>query len=317
MLGQPLSYRYFVGHTTLFLINTTQIELTEIVFQKFLRILPTINKITNTMKIKQILLALGTIFCMNAMAQDFEVSPLKLSFTAEPGESQTKFITLKNHSGKTETFMFKLNDMNIDANGSIQYLESGSLRYSVADWISIAPSFFELGPQEEKQVAVTMQQPTNEFGSKWGILFVYTAQEQTAFDADKSVHAGVNVSARIAITVTQTPGSNKNYRATISNLSETTADNQTTRTFSAMVNNLTELITECHVSMIATNLETEEEIVIDPITFQLYPRASRRVQLEFNKPLKKGRYSLAAILDYGTRGSQNNLEGTQIIISAE
>ncbi|MCQ2374490.1 MAG: DUF916 domain-containing protein [Salinivirgaceae bacterium] len=251
------------------------------------------------------------------MAQDFEVSPLKLNFTAEPGESQTKFVTLKNHSGKTETFMFKLSDMNIDANGDSQYIESGSLRYSVADWISIAPSFFELGPQEEKQVAVTIQQPTNEFGSKWGVLFVYTAQEQTAFDADKSVRAGVNISARVAITVTQTPASNKNYRATISNLSETTTVGQNTRTFSAMVNNLTELITECRVSMIATNLETEEETIIEPTTFQLYPRASRRVQLEFNKPLAKGRYSLAAILDYGTRGSQNNLEGTQIIITAE
>jgi hypothetical protein len=164
---------------------------------------------------KKLLSSILILSALNLIAQDFEVSPLKLYFNAEPGESQTKFVTVKNHSGKEETFILTISDYSVNNKGQGQYVEAGSMKNSMADWVTFAPAFFPLGPNEEKQIAVTMQQPTDDFGSKWGVIFVRTAQEQTAYSADKSVSAGVSVSARIAINVYQTPGTNKNYKATI------------------------------------------------------------------------------------------------------
>jgi hypothetical protein len=46
----------------------------------------------------------------------------------------------------------------------------------------------------------------------------------------------------------------------------------------------------------------------------MYPKSSRKVELELPNTLPKGTYSLAAILDYG---SKTNLEGTQIMINVE
>jgi len=246
--------------------------------------------------------------------QNFEVSPLKLYFTAEPGESQTKYIKVKNHNNKLETFILKLSDYSLDSKGQGEYLDMGSMKNSVADWLSYSPSFFELQPNEEKEVAITMQQPTDDYGSRWGVIFVSTALEQTSYSADKSVSAGMNISARIIINVYQTPGTNKNYKATISNLSEITQQKDTLRTFTALINNLSDIITECNVYLIATNVETAEETHFNEEKFSMYPKSSRKIELYMNKQLPKGTYSLAAILDYGSR---TNLEGTQLIIKVE
>ncbi len=263
---------------------------------------------------KKLLSSILILSALNLIAQDFEVSPLKLYFNAEPGESQTKFVTVKNHSGKEETFILTISDYSVNNKGQGQYVEAGSMKNSMADWVTFAPAFFPLGPNEEKQIAVTMQQPTDDFGSKWGVIFVRTAQEQTAYSADKSVSAGLSVSARIAINVYQTPGTNKNYKATITNFSEIVASSDSVRTFNALVNNLGDIITECKVTMIATDVNTAEETVFPPITFVMYPKSSRKIELDLPKKLPKGTYSLAAVLDYG---SKTNLEGAQLVIKVE
>lgn len=265
---------------------------------------------------KRLTVILFALLCSTfAKSQDFEVSPLKFYFNAEPGESQTKFLSIKNHAGKSETFILNISDYVIDNKGQGKYEEAGSMKNSIADWISIAPSFFELAPQEEKQIAITIQQPADEYSSKWGVIFARTAQEQTAFTADKNVSAGMAISSRIAIMVYQTPGSNKNYKATISNMSEITAKDDTVRTFSAIVNNMSDVITDCTVAMIATDINNGEEYEFPKMAFTMYPKNSRKVEMTLpNGKLPKGTYSLAAILDYG---SKTNLEGTQIIITVE
>jgi hypothetical protein len=263
---------------------------------------------------KKFTLIILLFVCIFSQAQDFEVSPLKLFFNAEPGESQTKFITVKNHSGKAETFILSLSDYSVNNKGQGQYVEAGSMKNSLADWISFAPSFFPLNPNEEKQVAVTMQQPADEYGSKWGIIFVRTAQEQTAYSADKTVSAGLSVSARIAINVYQTPGTNKNFKATITNLSEISATDDSTRCFNALINNMGDIITDCKVTLIATNIVTAEETMYPPYSFTMFPKSSRKVELYMPKNLSKGSYSLAAVLDYG---SKTNLEGAQLVIKVE
>jgi hypothetical protein len=247
-------------------------------------------------------------------SQDFEVSPILLFFNAEPGESQTKFLNIKNHSSQPETFILSISDYSIDNKGKGTYVDAGSLKQSIADWTSIAPSFFELQPNGEQQIAVTMQQAADDFGSKWGVIFVRTAKEQTTYSADKTLAAGMTMSARIAVDVYQTPGSNKEYKATIGNLTEIGLQEDSTRTFSAVVNNLSDIITNCKVYMIATNVQTSEEFMFGEEKFVMFPKSSRKMELFLSVKLPKGTYSLAAILDYG---SKTNLEGAQTIIKVE
>ena len=256
------------------------------------------------------------LFCslFYAKGQDFEVSPASLFYNTEPGESQTKYVLVKNHSNKAETYILSISDYSINSKGENQYLEAGSIKQSIANWLSIAPIFFELQPNAEKEVAVTLQMPADENGSKWGVLFVKTAQEQTTFGADKSIQTGIKLSPRMAINIYQTPANNKAFKATISNLNEISSYTDSVRVFTVLVNNLSEVITPCKVYLIATNIKTAEETMFDETEFTMYPKSSRKVEIEMHEKLPKGTYSLAAVLDYG---SSSNLEGTQTILTIE
>lgn len=248
------------------------------------------------------------------IAQDFEVSPVKIFFNAEPGEGQTKLLTVKNHGSLEETFILNVKDISISSTGKTSYVDAGSMKNSIADWISIAPSFFELGPNEEKEISLTLQQPANEYGSKWGVVFIRTADEQTTFSVDKGLSAGMNVSARVAVNIYQTPGSNKTYKAEIKNLTEISHSSDSIRTFNALINNLSDIITDCKITLIATDIKTAEEFYFEPQNFTMFPKSSRKIELYLDNVLSKGTYSLAAILDYG---SKENLEGAQMIIQVE
>ena len=245
------------------------------------------------------------------VGQDFEVAPVQLFFTANPGESQLKMVTIKNHSSTKTSFILSLSDFDISSTGEKEHKPANSSKYSIANWISISPSFFDLEPNAKRQVAVSIQPPVDNSGSRWGTIYVRTAKEKTSFEATQNLSAGLTVSARIAIDVYQTSKSNKTLMAKISQLREIESEDSTKRKFSAIITNLTDVIIPCKVYLIASNIITAEESQYKPAQFQSYPKNTQKIIMYMKKNLKAGKYALAAVLDYG---STTNLEGTQIVI---
>ena len=251
------------------------------------------------------------IFHIELKSQDIEVSPVSLLFNAEPGETQTRLITVKNHGNKNTEILLSLQDFLIGKEGEREYLPANSTRNSIANWISISPSFINIPPNEEKTVSITLQAPIDDYSSKWGIVSVSTTTERTAYNAGENLTAGVGVLGRINVNLSYSPASNQNFKAKISNLKEITTEEDTVRVFTANIDNIGDKITECKVYLIAANLQTAEEKQFPPITVTAYPKSARLVELKLPDVLSKGKYSLSAILDFGSRSS---LEGTQIII---
>ena len=251
------------------------------------------------------------IFHIELKSQDIEVSPVSLLFNAEPGETQTRLITVKNHGNKNTEILLSLQDFLIWKEGEREYLPANSTRNSIANWISISPSFINIPPNEEKTVSITLQAPIDDYSSKWGIVSVSTTTERTAYNAGENLTAGVGVLGRINVNLSYSPASNQNFKAKISNLKEITTEEDTVRVFTANIDNIGDKITECKVYLIAANLQTAEEKQFPPITVTAYPKSARLVELKLPDVLSKGKYSLSAILDFGSRSS---LEGTQIII---
>lgn len=245
------------------------------------------------------------------MAQDFEVAPVQLYFNAEPGESQVKIITIKNHSSEKTSFIMNVSDFEISSNGVKEYKPANSTKKSIANWMSISPSFFDLDPNAERQVSISVQPPTDDDGSRWGAIFVRSAKEKTSFEAGKDLSAGVTVSSRIAVQVYQTAKSNKDIQAKIDQLREIDSEDSTQRWFSAIVTNLSDVIVHCKVFLIASNMQTAHETQFLPVQFDAYPKNSQKIILKLPKTLEKGTYALGAILDYGNTA---NLEGSQMVI---
>lgn len=260
------------------------------------------------------LLAFPLLFIPEIKAQELEVSPGTLTFTTNPGSSQTQQITLRNKGNTEQSFVFNLNDWLIDQNGEVKYFPPGTTARSCADWITVSPSLVTLQPNETARINVTMLVPNNNNSTKWAVLFVNSAVEQTGPDAvDKEMKLGVQLALRIAVTIYQSPASNTLYKGTIEGLAQEVNDDNT-RTFISKVINLGDKILNCKVYFLISNLETAEEMASDPIEFSLLPDISKEVTYTMDEPLPPGNYSVAAILDYGYN---EELEGVQLDIEVK
>ncbi|HLP04395.1 MAG TPA: hypothetical protein VK152_03100 [Paludibacter sp.] len=259
-------------------------------------------------------LFLSLLLGAGLFAQDFEVSPVLMSFNADPGEIQKKQLTIINHSGKPQTYNLKLSDYTIDSQGKKKSAAAGTTKRSCTDWITLNPSFIQLNPNQTASIEVLMTVPKDGFTAKWCMMHVEAAKEQTPFDADKSLATGVMIVPRIVVLVKQSPRSNVSYKATISNLKETTKPADTQRNFEVTVTNVGENVIDANVNLALANMETATEEKFNPVKVTVYPDNSRKVNLQLPKNLKKGKYALAAILDYGHR---QPLGGTQMLLEVK
>ncbi len=249
--------------------------------------------------------------------QDFEVAPISLTFTANPGETETKTVTVKNHGNQPVSIVLTLRDYLIYKDGTRKKVPAESSKNSISKWITLNPSFMNINPNESMNAEVIFQAPNDDYTSKWGVLSVATAKEQTSFSSDKEFQAGIGIYGRIDVNLKYTPASeiNKNKRVKISNLKEVTEQDDSLRKFTASIDNLGNTLTDCKVYLIASNLKTLNEYKFNTTELTAYPQTTRTVELALpEKKLAKGKYSLSAILDYG---SSEALEGTQITIEVK
>lgn len=265
---------------------------------------------------KSILILAFQIFAISSclIAQDFEVAPIRLNFRSNPGDTETKTITVKNHSNRKEAITLTLRDYIVQRHGDMDLLPSGSTKNSISNWVTLNPSFLELQPNEEQIIQVTFQAPVDDYFSKWGILSFTSTIERTAYSADQNVQTGVYLSGRIDVYITFNPITEQEPNITISNLREITSENDEERVFAVNIDNLGSVITQCEVYLVSSNIANSEEKKFKTHKITTYPQSSRTIELRLPNDLEKGEYSLAAILDYG---SKSNLKGTQILLEID
>lgn len=267
------------------------------------------------MKNIRIILSLSFFFfSFIVFSQDFEVSPVLMSFNADPGEIQKLSLSVINHTGHPQKYLLKLSDYVVDNEGNKKGVALGANKRSCADWITISPALVELNPNQTATVDVILTVPKDGYNTRWCMLGVQAVEEQSAAEADRTLTSGVLVVPRIVVLIKQTPKSNRNYKATINNLKETTKTGDKFRTFEVVVTNTGENIIDASVSLALADLQSAKEEKFAPEKVTVYPESSRVVKLKISRTIAKGKYALAAILDYGHR---QPLEGTQMMLEVK
>jgi hypothetical protein len=263
-------------------------------------------------KINLINLLFASTIC--GFSQDFEVAPVLVSFDANPGESQTQVLTVRNHSNERQKFVLNLADYTLTMEGAKSAVEAGSTERSLADWVNVNPSFVELNPNESASINLIMTVPRTGFNTRWGMIQVELAKEQMAPEADKQLSTGVIIVPRIVVLVKQSPRSNRNYRGSVTGLREVEGPNPEFRSFEAILTNTGDKILEAKVFLALANLETAEEKQFNPVSVSVYPDQQRKVMLTLQEHPEPGQYALAFLMDYGHRMA---IEGAQILLTVE
>ncbi len=260
---------------------------------------------------KSILLFLFSFLLFsNLFSQDFEVAPVKMIFTIDPSETQTKVLTIKNHSNFKTSFNIVFEDFIFDKDGKKITLEKNSTKTSCTDWITPEKTFFDINPNESVNLKITIHAPEGDYTTRWAMMHVQTVREKTSFDVDKSgIGAGVNLSGRIAVQIFRYPATKKEPNVNIKNLIEVPNPEGGERTFTTIINNEGTIIANCKVIFIASDLNSGEEIEFDPIFFDSFPGYKREIQFTLPSTIPPGKYSFAALLDYG---KTTTIKGTRL-----
>ncbi len=269
-----------------------------------------------TRLVKSSLLGIYILFFLLASSkgQDFEVAPVLIAFDANPGEIQTRILTIRNHSNERQRFVMNLNDFMFNETGAKQAVEAGSTSRSLVEWLTINPAFIELNPNETAEIQLIMSVPRNGFSTRWGMIPVELAREQSSSGVDKQLTTGVLLVPRIVVLLTQSPRSNQDYRGTVSGVTEVTKPGDLFRSFEGTLINQGDKILDAKVFLAAANIETLEEEQMNPISVTVYPDQTRKVTLSLNKELQPGKYAVAFLMDYGHRTS---IEGSQILLEVQ
>ncbi len=246
---------------------------------------------------------------IKVLSQDFEVAPVKMYFKVDPEESQTKVLSIKNHSNFKTSFTITLADFVIDKNGVKQAIERNSSKTSCTEWITPEQTFFDINPNEQKQIKIMMQPPVGDYTTRWAMMYIQTVKEKTSFDVDEGLGAGVRISGRIAVEIYRDPVVALTPKLKIKDLRETFDADSIHRYFIADVINIGKNIAKCKVMFIASNLNTAEEFEFDPIYFDSYPGFPRETKFKLPNTLPPGKYSLTVLLDYG---KDVTIEGTRL-----
>lgn len=257
-----------------------------------------------------------TLLSIVSISQDFEVAPVSMEFSVEPGNIDKKILYITNHSNKKQTFVLKLGEFVLDKEGKKMSKNSKdtikNIKRSCVDWVSINPSLIELNPNERGQAEVIMTVPSGDYTTRWCRIYVQGETEKSNYEVDKNnLGAGLVTIPRIVVNITQSPLSNNNFRCAIDNLKEITTDIDSMRVFSADVTNRGDKVIKGYVHLTLANVQTAKEKRYKPKKVTVFPDATVTVRLAIPKDLPPGKYALAAIVDYA-KGMP--LEGTQIMI---
>lgn len=261
-----------------------------------------------------VFLAICLLMGSGVFAQGLEISPVRLDFSLEPGANQPQTVTVRNTTNKPAIYTLSAADWSLDEKGNLIRQEKGANPNSCSDWVSFSPALVELEANGSAEVTVTLNVPAGESATKWSIAYVTLQKEQEAPQADKDLAMGIEVSQAIGVFVTQSPRSNDNASAKVTEFKEDGTAEDGGRHFSVVTKNTGEKILDCNMYMVISNLQTAEETKLDPITFRILPEGIRKGELTLPKGLEKGSYMVAAILDYGPNYP---MEGAQIQVEID
>lgn len=223
------------------------------------------------------------------------VTPPRVYFTVDRGQSQKQVVTVSNVS-KTAALdlSVSLSDWDYDLKGNNNIYEAGKIPSSCAAWVSVLPSsFFSLAPGEQKDIEVQVSPPANLTDT----LPVHTAMlyitQLNPFDDVNEKGANIKVAIRTGIKLYQRFPTTRRADLDITGFSQ--KQNLLTLRFSNTGNVWADGTATCEL----LEQKSGKKTVLKDIVFYSLPGNIREVYFDLPKDLQKGNYVASAILNYG------------------
>ncbi|MEJ2902789.1 hypothetical protein [Pedobacter panaciterrae] len=239
-----------------------------------------------------------------AHGQGLSVSPSRILFKGEPGETVTQAITFVNNSKNEFNFTSGIKDWDRDSTGTKRYFPVGQIKDSNGKWIQLSAGSFGLKPGETKEVNLSLVIPKNDTSKRLthSMVFFTQVKEQMKKKPNQA-EVGVNVLIEVGVQVYHMPvGLPAGDLEFLAFVDKGISGNSKTgiRKMAVKVKNSGQINKDAYVRFELTNKDTGEEIPIKSIAIAMLPGAEQWVNLDLPANLK-GNYLAVAILDAGSQ----------------
>jgi hypothetical protein len=244
--------------------------------------------------------SLVPLFSHRTMGQGFSVSPSRLSFTGNPGETVAQTISLSNTSQSILTFSSRIQDFDRDSLGNKSYYDAGTRPSSNAKWLSMSSTSVKLLPGETKKLNISMAIPAVAKSNTQSMMFFTQVKDpSSAAVGGKSI--GVSILMEMGVQVYYTPNGLNSGDLEFLAFEDRgiVSDGKVQmRKLMVKIHNTGDINKDAFVRLELTNKETGEEHKIDPASIAMLPNATQWVT--FNLPIKlSGTFLAVALLDAG------------------
>lgn len=248
------------------------------------------------------LICLTSLVVSKAQAQGLSMSPTRLFFSGQPGETLTQTIRLGNTSDVDQSLTVSYKDWIRDESGNKVYFEAGSLNHSNASWLSTDQSTVRVPAGGFTEVQVTMQIPQEASSMVTNsMLFLTQLPQPSNLNPNSETGIGIVTLFEFGLHVYYTPPSNSNISLDITNIVEVVPemiDEQ--RLIAIHIHNDGNTIADANVEFELTNTETGDDYKLKPVYVSMFPNARQIVHFQLPQGVKGNFLGVAIIRMAGT-----------------
>jgi hypothetical protein len=234
------------------------------------------------------------------------VSPSHINFNLKPGETKTYDVKVTNETLINRSFTVSIKDYDVDKAGKTSFMEAGSSKYGMSNWLSVSPTFFELKPGAVQKVTVTLNVPDSGFSNRaaWSIMLIEEKKQRESLDNaghDKKISLGVIPTFGFGVYIYQNPPSVSNNKVEITNFLFQKGKEVKQRNIELTLVNKGDGIASCVSYVELTNQSTGKQQKLMVKRFTILPGYARNYVFALPESLEKGKYSAVGVLDYGSK----------------
>jgi len=253
---------------------------------------------------KKIVLLFSVLFLSlfisgNVYALKLNINPPRVLITTPEGGESSGYVTILNYDDKgplhIKTYM---NDLVYLPDGSNDFLPLESTPWTVSGWLKIAPTEFELGPGEERQVRYMVNVPEGAKGGRYGVVFFEVSPSLKDLEGMTGATVNVRLGSIFLITVEGT----EIYEAELQNINVGKPDKNGGFDISCTIKNKGNILVRPNgpVKIIDSKKNEIAELKLNEIASGVLPNTNRKFSVRYDgQKLAPGEYYVQVVLDFG------------------
>ena len=262
------------------------------------RKLPSVITLKNLVCLSVILLGLFLV-TDSAYALKMNIDPPRVEMSIRSGEEQGGHVSVLNYDDEQAIHVRAyVNDLVYLPDGSNDFLSEGTTPWSVADWLKISPTEFDIPAGKEVQVRYMAEVPQGAVGGRYGVVFFEVSPSLREFKDKTGAAINVRIGSIFLITVKGT----ETYTAQLQDLIVGAADENGVFEISCNISNDGNVLIRPFGSVKIFD-STKREIVelkLNEGKTGVLPGTSRQFSVQYDQgKITSGKYFAQVVLDYG------------------